>query len=120
MIPSIILAATFVLHWSAIGTNAGPDCTFSAVAFSVPVTYHVRSLNQRAYYLAHRDSMLDNRTPYFTAHWPQVRAEAEPVTVAATLDTFATVKDTTGTFYVVAVKPSGAESPCRGSMVSRP
>ena len=122
MIPSIILAATFVLRWSAIHVNAGPDCTSTAVAFQVPVTYHVRRINQSATYLAHR-AYLGGVTfdpDSMRVYWPTVRQQAEPVEVAATTDTFATVKDTTGAYWIVAVKPSGAESPCRGSVVSRP
>ena len=122
MIPTLALLSTFVLRWSAIHVNAGPDCTSTAVAFSVPITYSVRRINQSATYLAHR-AYLGGVTfdpDSMRVYWPTVRQQAEPVEVAATTDTFATVTDTTGAFYVVAVKPSGAESPCRGSMVVRP
>ena len=115
----IALLLAFTLHWSAVRTNAGPDCTSSVVQFSVPITYHVHRLRQSAFWLAHRDSMLDNRTPYFTAHWAQVKQEAEPVTVAVTSDTSVTLPDSAGFYYVTAVKPSGAES-CRGNLVGRP
>lgn len=75
--------------------------------------------HQSAFYLAHRDSMLDNRTPYFAAHWHQdVTPQSEPVFVLAVAGSSAVIADgDTSGWYDVRVKKLWSAWSCPSNFV---
>lgn len=89
----IALLAAMLLFTAPATDSAGAAITTTLEC----VAYRQR---QSPTYLAHRDSLIDNRTPYFSLHWAQVRAESDT-------DSFAHVYAQPGAVCSVALPDSG-------------
>lgn len=116
-------AGAWHLSWSPIlyQPACGSCCEPSQPLTSPVDHYAVQFLQQSPFYASHRDSMQDNRSAFFTAHWAQVRAEADWQFYLAVAAPPAVIADTSGskTWCVRGVKRSGAMG-CPGNMVRRP